>query len=448
MSFTAPAPSKDQIEAEYSSGHSIQHSIPLGYAQKGREPYAPCIDYPAFPEAYQCQFTIAATRASCSSVAKHQRNVDREAGMISLTDLAYLRRLRTFHGHQSSQAKKRLIISRTSWTVRDRLIQSKSHLLRELSKALRSENQKSFLPLFQAFLTTETACNEYDRNSGQSLLSNDVKPTLADSQARSFLHHLSTDSRDALMHFLHKLASSPDFLIHNLLCLNDKCFDALFKDLSSTQSSILRDAEFSQSTAYKAIADPGSLETFLEFGRHDFLSTLTRVVGLHLRGPTDDHCVQYWARTCAALLLDKKSGSEAFLVAMLNTWSDRDGMPGLSTMEKWLLEVLKDGDFLLDKPDKYSFRARVQPREKTTSEDADAADAFFVRSMTLLLTHLMNNSDSNIIPTGTLKLGQAVVGCLRGSPAQYRATPYYMCTRWLFSSYLANIIKKPEVHIW
>lgn len=363
-----------------------------------------------------------------------------------LTELAYLRRLRKYHKRKRNQAEERLQIARTSWAVRDRLIQSKRRLLGELAKAIRSENQKWFLPLFQAFHTLEAACLEYDMIDYFLPPEHGLEQTMKESSSESFFSRLPLASRDSLLQLVHSIAGDPDFLLRRLSCMSNREFDAMLRYHSPCDSSILRGNGVSQSTAYKEKPNQGLVDSFLDLGRHDLFSLLLQIVGPDSVEASYARGTQYWAKVCASLLSDQKPGADKFMVAILDAWHTFAGQSSQpSSLENWLLEVLKDGSFLLDQSDKYSFRMRVQSREGIVPENTDVTDAFFARSMNSLLEILKNNPRTAAIPEASLKLGQAIVDHLGGSTKQHQASVYFLCTRWLFPSYLANLIRNPEV---
>lgn len=376
---------------------------------------------------------------------KDTGTANQDMSSISLIELAKLHRLRDYHERKRSEAEQRLQILRTSWAIRDRLIQGESNLLGELSTAVHDENQKCFIQAFQAFQTIEVACQDNDRTKTILPPESDLEPGTTEYRSESFMNRLSNASRDDVSLFIRTIADSPDFLIRHLSCLSDKDFNTLLKYHLPSESSSSRASVISQSTAYKEKPNSGRLDLILDLGRHDFLSLLLQIVGTG-RPETSPICfTHYWAKVCASLFSDRKSGAGKFVVAVMNVFPRSGRSPKPHVLENWLLQVLRDGDFLLEKTDKYSFRMRVQPRENLIQEDTDAADKFFNQSMTSLLEILKDTYLTDAIPDASLKLGKAIVDQLRISGRHYEAAPYFLCSRWLFSSYLADIIKTPEV---
>ena len=114
-------------------------------------------------------------------------------------------------------------------------------------------------------------------------------------------------------------------------------------------------------------------------------------------------------------------------------------------MENWLLETLKDGDFLLYQSEKRPIRTKVQPTSGHPGDDPSAVEEFFSRAISKLLKLLKDNKLTSIVPSSISNLGKSIVARLEQSSQQQQAAPYFLCTRWLFASYLATLITSPEV---
>ncbi|KAL1304223.1 hypothetical protein AAFC00_000643 [Neodothiora populina] len=320
------------------------------------------------------------------------------------------------------------------------MIQTRGRLLEALSKALRSEDQRAFASIFQTILDLDSACNE---NGSLDIPSRFGYDRDIDNDA-GFFHGLSRGARDASLHFLRRTASDPRFLFHLLSCLSTKGFDAFLGCHIPGEPSLLGGHEDTKSGQSRRASTAGLKDLVLDLGRHDPLALL-----LHIAGPesADSICADsadYWAIVCSALLSDRVPGAEKFVVAVLNAWPTSPTFPGMHPLETWLLEVLKDGSFILKRPDKRSFGTRFQTKQGQDVDDAESCDAFFNQCIISLLELLRNTADTDLIPGTTLKLGQAIVSRLRDFPDRCQAAPTFLATRWLFSSYLTNLIRNPE----
>lgn len=393
----------------------------------------------------RCHSQASSDSMPRSNLAGNARIDDCNMDCISLTELAHLHRRQRYYEKERARTEQCLQVFRTSWTIRNRLIQGRNRLTSELAKALRSENQKAFLPLYKAFHTAKVACEEYDRTDHRLSLDEGPQSSTRDHRLGPFIDRLPESSCDVLIQFLCRIAGEPHFLLQHLLCLSNKEFDALLKHHSPSSLSVFRSSGISQSTAYKDKLNPDVLDTFLDFGRHDFLSLLINIVGAGTTGASDPRIHQYWAKVCAGLLSNKKPGAENFIMAIMDAWPvpERYGSPRV--LEDWLLEVLRDGDFLLEKPNVYSFRSRAQYMDGSTTGDTESTEAFFPRSLNSLLQILKDSSLSAAIPHSILSLGRAIVKQTRESGNRFQGVPHFLCSQWLFSSYTMRLIKNPEV---
>lgn len=360
----------------------------------------------------------------------------------SVADLVYLARLQKYHHWKRIQVENRLHVVRTSWAVRDRLIQSGNRLLGDLAKALRSEDQTCFLSLFQAFRTVNKACEEYDMTECSSAYDGSSS---RNTQSKTVLLGLCPTDNHLLLGFLRRIASDPDFVLRHLSALSNREFDALLRIHTPSETSVFKGYGTTQLPHSRMAPDVGPLNAFLGLGRHDFLSLLLQISGPYSGTAMSSSACHYWAKVCATLLSDQKPGADKFVSAVLNTWTQAETHIHSHALETWLLNVLREGHFLLEKPDKYSLRMRDRSRDGNMTEDTGSTDSFFTRSMNSLLKILKDSEANEALPTMAMKLGKAIVNELRGSEKQFNAAPYFLCTRWLFSSHLTKIVRNPEV---
>ncbi|KAG9682444.1 hypothetical protein KCU95_g14268, partial [Aureobasidium melanogenum] len=107
---------------------------------------------------------------------------------------------------------------------------------------------------------------------------------------------------------------------------------------------------------------------------------------------------------------------------------------------------MRDGDFILYHADRRAFRNKGQPSSGLPNDDAKAVDDFFATAIEKLLSILKDNQLTRLIPNSVLSLAKSIVARLDPSSQQQQAAPYFLCTRWLFASYLSSLITSPESH--
>jgi len=147
------------------------------------------------------------------------------------------------------------------------------------------------------------------------------------------------------------------------------------------------------------------------------------------------------------MLIQQKPGSDRFTVELFDRWAMQSTSSGKRTLEIWLMEILRDGQFILNKPDNPSFRIRNEQMIHTDQGHDTAVQAFVERS-TRKLFHILGNSERDgTIPQAVLQLGQLIHEELKTSRRLSAGFPMFVVTRWLFSSFIIDRIITPEVSL-
>lgn len=356
-----------------------------------------------------------------------------------LAELSYLRRLQKYQKRKSDYIEHRLHWLETSCEARNRIIQGAKDLQYELTDSIQSGDRNKFSLLFNTFHTLKQACDEWDT---QSPVSENLSNHPPDYRGGSFMDGVSPDAREALLTFLSRVTSDPGFLLDRLLGLPDCIFASLSRPYSTSASAHTRSGnQFgrpSDKTEYE------NLRKFLDFSRSDVLGLLLNLV------PTSDDIQEgllpsAWGVICAGLLAHQKPGSDKFVVTVLNAHLDQLDKTACHYLENWLLETLRDGNFILFQADRRSSRNKSQPSSTYPNDDPRAVDDFFSAAVEKLLLILKDNELTRVIPSRVLDLGKSIVARLDPSSQQQLAAPYFLCTRWLFASYLSTLITSPEV---
>jgi hypothetical protein len=357
----------------------------------------------------------------------------------TLAELSYLRRLQKYQKRKSDYIEHRLHWLETSCEARNRITKGAKDLRYELTESIQSGDRNKFSLLFNTFHILKQACDEWDT---QSPVSENLSNHPPDYRSGSFMDTVSPDTREALLTFLSRISFDPGFLLDRLLGLPDSVFASLSR-LYSTSAS----AHTMFGTPFKRPSDRTeyeSIKRFLDFSRSDVLSLLLSLV------PTSDHIQDgpfpsTWGVICAGLLSHQKPGSDKFVITVLNAHLDQLDKTACHYLENWLLETLRDGNFILFQADRRSSRNKSQPSSAYSSDDSNAVDDFFSTAIEKLLMLLRDNELTRVIPSRVLDLGKSIVARLDPSSQQQQAAPYFLCTRWLFASYLSTLITSPEV---
>lgn len=357
----------------------------------------------------------------------------------TLAELSYLRRLQKYQRGKSDYIEHRLHWLETSCEARNRIAQGAKELQNELTESIQSGDRNKFSLLFDTFHTLKQACDEWDT---QSPLPEGLSSHPPDNRNGSFLDGVSPDTRESLLTFLSRVSFDPTFLLDRLLGLPDAVFATLSRPYTQGPFEYARfenqPRRPSDRTEYE------SIRRFLDLSRSDVLGLLLRLVSTSDQ-MQDRPSSNPWGVICAGLLSYQKSGSDRFVITVMNAQIGQLDRTAHHYLENWLLETIRDGNFILSQADKRSFRYKNQPSSTYPNDDSKAIDDFFTRAIEKLLSILRDNELTKIIPSRVLDLGKSIVARLDASSQQQQAAPYFLCTRWLFASYLSSLITSPEV---
>ncbi|KAI6957288.1 hypothetical protein KC329_g18026 [Hortaea werneckii] len=152
-----------------------------------------------------------------------------------------------------------------------------------------------------------------------------------------------------------------------------------------------------------------------------------------------------WSTVCARLIIEQKPGSEKLVPAVLDIWTSSCDWPGKTRIDLWIAETLRKGAFLMEQPSKQSFRIRVHGRPDSSADDEKKSEDFYSQATDALLDLLADPSDVSVIPNKALEMCRAIWTKLQTSPGHQRGFPHFILTRWLFSSFLVQVVTLPEV---
>lgn len=358
--------------------------------------------------------------------------------MASLSELAYLRRLQKYQKRKSDHIDQRLHWLETSCEARNRMVQGAKDLRYELTEAIQSGDRGKFSVLFNTFHTSIEACNEWDTQSPALESMNNYPPH---HRSGSFLDGTSSETRETLLTFLSCVSFDPSFLLDRLLGLPDLAFAALSRPYSR---NLMVTSIFGNDLKRPSDkTEHEDTERFLDFARSDVLGLLLRLIPM-AEHPQDGPLSSAWGIICAGLLSYQKAGSDKFVITVMNAHLGQLDKTACHYLDTWLLETIRDGDFILYHADRRPFR-KGQTSSGLLSDESKAVDEFFAIAIEKLLLILKDNKLTRLIPASVLSLAKSIVARLDPSSQQQQAAPYFLCTRWLFASYLSSLITSPEV---
>ncbi|KAI5461657.1 hypothetical protein BGZ63DRAFT_357167 [Mariannaea sp. PMI_226] len=384
----------------------------------------------------------------------------------TLEELAHLVRLSKYQERKRANTRLRLQRSLVSTALSARLTRCGEIAHRNLVDDFRRDDKDNFTALYTAIHDVRNSCDETRR---YALLDPEMEalaiPPLGSSDSLNtptnsvaganplrnmtpFLHDISASARDTFLDFLAQLRTNPDYLATRICSLTSSelnSFLSYHKGLEPVESVLPfhgRSAARSHASASGRGSATVDIERLLSFQRHDPLSILIHTCFANSAGPDsseDQRRTEIWATALARLISEPKSTSEHFLISVLNIWTAMRDWSGKSNMEWYLMKILEDGAFLLDRAeDQHGTRFNLSDWNHS---DEVRAKEFYERAVNQLF-ELVDDDDATGIPEGLLELGNAIV---RKLDTRYvENTSRWLVWRCLFFVFLLGVIIHPE----
>lgn len=401
-----------------------------------------------------------------------------EAESTSLDELAHLVRLSKYQERKRANTRIRLQRTLVSTALSARFTRCGEIAQRNLAECFRTDDKKTFANLYSAIQDVRKSCDEVRRYAllepeAESLQS----PAMVSSESLEtptgsvvaggpmagsttpFLHEISADARETFLSFLSKIRNDPDYLATRICALTNSeraaitNFHAGLDPVESVLPLYNRPPRPGASSLRHSLHNPNPVERLLSFQRHDALSALIHTCFANSAGPDsaeDKRRTDIWANACARLISKSASESKAgnenvpiepILIHVLNVWSTMRDWSGRSNMEWYLMKILEDGAFLLDRAeDQHGTRFNISD---WTSKDQIAAEEFYDRA-TDELFDILDDEDATGLPEGLLEMGNQI---LRRLDHKYvDSTRKWFIYKWLFSVWLLGVVVHPESH--
>ncbi|KAI1865290.1 uncharacterized protein JN550_008338 [Neoarthrinium moseri] len=396
--------------------------------------------------------------------------VNFESEGTTLEELAHLVRLSKYQERKRAITRIRLQRSLVSTALSARLTRCGEITQRSLAESFRAEDKKAFSNLFSAIHDVRNSCDatrryallEPEMESLQSpgLISSESLDTPTSgvgsshgaSSVAPFLNDISASAREAFLSFLTQLRTNPDYLATRLSSLNSAELQALtsFHQRQEPIESVLpyynrpSGRGHPGSTSRNSGQTQNAVERLLSFQRHDPLSALIYTCFANSAGPDsaeDKRRTEIWATACARLITEAKSNSanENILYSVLDVWSSTRDWSGRSNMEWYLMKILEDGAFLLDRAeDQNGTRFNIS---EWTHKDNIAADEFYDRAINDLF-EIIDDEDATGIPEGVIELANEILKRLDTKLVD--SVRKWFVSKWLFSRWLIDVVVHPE----
>ncbi|CAK7216807.1 hypothetical protein SCUCBS95973_002931 [Sporothrix curviconia] len=405
----------------------------------------------------------------------------------SLNELAHLVRLSKYQERKRTQTRTRLQLNLISTVLSSRLVRCGDMAHRNLTECFRGDDRTGFANLYNAVHNVRKSCDELRKyalfepelealrspastesldtaTAANSFTGNAATSAGPPSLAAPFLNDVSAEARQIFISFLTSLRNNPDYLATRLCSLSTAELSALtsfsqgmepidsvlpFHSRPSSSTRTSSSTSGRSSSTHNSVSgghgkEANHVQMLLSFQRHDPLSALIHTCFANSAGPDsaeDRRRTDIWASACARLISEKGAGGEPVLVAVLNAWSAMREWSGRSSMEWFLMKILEDGAFLLDRAEDQN-GTRFNLNEWTT-KDQIAAEEFYDRAIKDLFD-VIDDEDMTGIPEGLIELGNQI---LRKLDAKFvDNTRSWLVSKWLFGTWLLSVVIHPETY--
>ena len=363
----------------------------------------------------------------------------------SLHDLTRLLHLEKYQGRKCKQVQHQLYQVQTVATRTSRLVHTARSVQRTLAECIKSEDKHSFVSLFNALhdaFDCSGATESYDETRC-------TVNALGVDYPNSFLDVLPSESRTVILDFLLKVRHDGDFLADRLATLTHGELVSLLPEKGQPRSaeSIFGSSPRTSSRSSRHLGFVADSQTDL-LTSFEYASPLEAII-LSVRGVADPSlasdpiATDVWSTICARLISEQKPGCERFVPAIINMWALASPWPGRERLSVWISQILQNGSFLHEQPNKQTFRLRTQGSSDNLDEEAGTSQ-YYGNSVNSLLSLLGDENGASVVPEGALKLCRAICLKLQPSYGHRQAFPNFVLTRWLFSSFLPDAIALPE----
>jgi hypothetical protein len=404
-------------------------------------------------------------------------NLGPENEGTSLEELAHLVRLSKYQERKRANTRIRLQRSLVSTALSARLMRCGEMAHRNLVDGFRGDDKKTFAALYNAVIDVRRSCDETRRyamlepemellqSPGLASSENLDTPTgsvtgstVSPNGVTPFLNEISASARETFLNFLTQIRTNPDYLATRIASLKNSELAALtsFHQTLEPIESVLPyhsrssgratsgNSTFPGSGGGAAGKERSAIERLLSFQRHDAISALIHTCFANSAGPDsaeDKRRTVAWANACARLISTPTTGSEQTVISVLNIWVSMRDWAGKSNMEWYLMKILEDGAFLLDRAeDQHGTRFNLSD---WSSKDQIAADEFYTRAVDELF-EVIDDEDATGIPEGLLELGNEILKRLEKKYTE--RTRLWLVSKYLFTVWLLGVVIHPETY--
>ncbi|KAL5606620.1 hypothetical protein BROUX41_003018 [Berkeleyomyces rouxiae] len=379
----------------------------------------------------------------------------------TLRHLAHTVRLEAQTKQQCSIERARLQRRLIANALDMRFLRSAAMSQRSFDSFFRSENTEAFADLYAAVRNLQSSVSKYRNFGGGD--TNHISPQAETTSSLSidtgtsnvasaipFLECVHPSTRQAFLGFISRIRTDPEYLAELLCSLTSNELLALTKaskgpeDTSSVlpqQSKPPPSRNTGRATRRPGLQALAAIDRMVSLHRHDPLYTImyTCFPDNSVPGHAENiRRLNIWANACAKLIT-AKTGLEPVLVSIMNAWISTCHWPGKSNIEWYLMRILEDGAFILDRAEDQQ-GTRFNLRHWTPKDDV-VAQEFYEKAVSDLFD-IVDDAQGAGIPGSFLELVNEILR--RVDPTVFDCTRCFFISRWLFQNLLLDIVIHPE----
>ncbi|KAL8711476.1 MAG: hypothetical protein Q9220_004134 [cf. Caloplaca sp. 1 TL-2023] len=328
---------------------------------------------------------------------------------IRLIDIRDILQLERHHQSRALTVRREVDDLVMGCGIDARLLASHASVYQEMADCYQTGSSEEFANLYHGWETLAEACagrilhQAPDKAMQYQTISQELP------QPVSWMENLSADCQDCVLDFLTTLRTDPRFFADRLSALPASDFVESFgsSTVAHRPHSIFN-MHPSQKPFTKYLPSSRKGEPPEDRMRHlhqddPFFVLFHCLFGLSCKPESTDDIQrrQVWSTACARVISEEKTGSDDFIMKILDTLCDASTWDLRSSLEHFISSVLQKGAFLLYGSSKEPLDFK-EPQEIRNANAAIAASKFFDKALKDLMAMLLSGPEANILPKGVL----------------------------------------------
>ncbi len=376
---------------------------------------------------------------------------------MTLEDLAYLVELEVYQEHRAIAAQAELDRLRLTCGLGKRMISTFMIAYGNMIDQYKTDDQAGFAGLFEACEQLKASCDLAGHTIGSSGDESKKSPMNQDDvESPSFIQMLQPQEQEAVLVFLARVRTEPNFLSDRISSMSPIELTALTSTYhpAGIDFSILQNHSHGKSQAFSRDSQMMKLSRRMDnlhrFHNQDpFFSLLYGVFDSSAPPGSREHTrrLDIWSTVCARNIVEgfagSRPGTDEFAIASLDAFASSQDWTLKPRMETYLMRLLVEGSFLLESPPNRAVNFN-EPMETHNAKAAIAEANFFEDALTDLFELLSAGNFQQAVPTDVLAFAHALLRKIEDPKLRLRAQQFIVI-RWYFATFVSSIVVYPEV---